>query len=147
MFQYLSQCENSPQMRLKSLETKRAIVERVSRDGVFGPSVIPNYTLNGGHYNRSVDAQKLQAESMQRLLYKEFFLENNVTTYLQEITKTANAPWVPSPYLPQNQSCIPVCEYRYNIDMLKKISVYRYDCPYRCVPQGAQLFNKVSKCF
>ena len=49
--------------------------------GVYGPSVIQNSILNGGHYNRSLDAQKLLAESMQRLLYKEFFLENGVTPY------------------------------------------------------------------
>ena len=58
--------------------------------GVYGPSVIQNSILNGGHYNRSLDAQKLLAESMQRLLYKEFFLENGVTPYsdVLDILKT-----------------------------------------------------------
>ena len=41
--------------------------------GVYGPTVIPNSIINGGHYSRSLDAQKLLAESMQRLLFKEFF--------------------------------------------------------------------------
>lgn len=49
--------------------------------GVYGSTVIQNSILNGGHYNRSLDAQKLLAESMQRLLYKEFFVENGVTRY------------------------------------------------------------------
>ena len=53
--------------------------------GVYGPTVIQNSILNGGHYNRSLDAQKLLAESMHRLLYKEFFTEKGIANYSQEL--------------------------------------------------------------
>ena len=65
--------------------------------GVYGPTVIQNSILNGGHYSRSLDGQKLLAESMQRLLYKEFFAEKGISNYTQELeilaqlkTSTAN---------------------------------------------------------
>ena len=53
--------------------------------GVYGPTVIQNSILNGGHYSRSLDAQKLLAESMQRLLFKEFFADKGVTHYSHEL--------------------------------------------------------------
>ena len=53
--------------------------------GVYGPAVIQNSILNGGHYNRLLDAQKLLAESMHRLLYKEFFTEKGIANYSQEL--------------------------------------------------------------
>ena len=53
--------------------------------GVYGPTVIQNSILNGGHYSRSMDAQKLLAESMQRLLFKEFFADKGVTHYSHEL--------------------------------------------------------------
>ena len=52
---------------------------------MYGPTVIQNSILNGGHYNRSLDAQKLLAESMQCLLYKEFFGEKGVASYSDEL--------------------------------------------------------------
>ena len=52
--------------------------------GVYGPTVIQNSILNGGHYSRSLDAQKLLAKSMQRLLFKEFFADKGVTHYSHE---------------------------------------------------------------
>ena len=53
--------------------------------GVYGAKVIQNSILNGGHYSRSLDAQKLLAESMQRLLYKEFFADKGVANYSHEL--------------------------------------------------------------
>ena len=53
--------------------------------GVYGATVIQNSILNGGHYSRSLDAQKLLAESMQRLLYKEFFADKGVANYSHEL--------------------------------------------------------------
>ena len=47
--------------------------------------VIQNTILNGGHYNCSLDAQKFLSESMQRLLYKELFIEKEITSYSQEL--------------------------------------------------------------
>ena len=43
--------------------------------GVYGPTVHQNSIINGesDHYSRSPDAQKSLAESMQRLLFNEFF--------------------------------------------------------------------------
>ena len=41
--------------------------------GVYGPTVHHNSIINGDHYSRSPDAQKSLAESMQRLLFNEFF--------------------------------------------------------------------------
>ena len=53
--------------------------------GVYGPTVIQNSILNGHHYSRSLGGQKLSAESMQRLMYKEFFSMKGVTNYSQEL--------------------------------------------------------------
>ena len=53
--------------------------------GMFGPTVIQNSILNGGHYSRSLGGQQLLAEAMQRLLYKEFFAEKGVSNYSEEI--------------------------------------------------------------
>ena len=52
--------------------------------GVYGPTVIQNSILTGRHYSRSLDGQKLFAESMQRLLYKELFSVKGVTNYFEE---------------------------------------------------------------
>lgn len=54
--------------------------------GVFGPTVIQNSVLNGGHYNRSLEGMKYLAEAMQRLLYKEFFAEKGVQSYAEELS-------------------------------------------------------------
>ena len=49
--------------------------------GVYGPTVIQNSILDGGHYSRPLDGQKLLAKSMQCLLSKEFFSMKGVTNY------------------------------------------------------------------
>ena len=46
--------------------------------GVYEPTLIQNYIFNGGYYSRSLD--KLLAESMQRLLYKELFADKELQT-------------------------------------------------------------------
>ena len=38
--------------------------------GVFGPTVIENSVLNGGHYSRCLEAMQLLAEAFERLIYK-----------------------------------------------------------------------------
>ena len=38
--------------------------------GVFGPTIIQNSVLNGGHYSRCLEGMQLLAETFQRLLYK-----------------------------------------------------------------------------
>ena len=55
--------------------------------GVYGPTVIQNSILNGHYYSRSLGGQNLSAESMQRLMYKEFFSMKGViiTNYSQEL--------------------------------------------------------------
>lgn len=40
--------------------------------GVFGPTVINNFILNGGHYNRCLHAMHLLSEAFQQLLYNKF---------------------------------------------------------------------------
>ena len=54
--------------------------------GVFGPTVIQNSVLNGGHYNRCLQGMQLLAESFQRILYKEFFEERGVESYVMELS-------------------------------------------------------------
>ena len=41
--------------------------------GMFGPTIIQNSVLNGGHYNRSLLGIIHLAEGMQRILYAVFF--------------------------------------------------------------------------
>jgi len=53
--------------------------------GVFGPTVIQNSVLNGGHYNRCLQGMQLLAESFQRMLYKEFFAEKGVEPYMVQL--------------------------------------------------------------
>lgn len=53
--------------------------------GVFGPTVIQNSVLNGGHYNRCLQGMQLLAESFQRILYKEFFTDKGVEPYIMEL--------------------------------------------------------------
>ena len=53
--------------------------------GVYGPTVIQNSILNGHHCSHSLDWQKLSAESVQGLMYKEFFSMKGVTNYSQEL--------------------------------------------------------------
>ena len=54
--------------------------------GMFGPTIIENSVLNGGHYTRSLTCMQVLAEAMQRLLYKEFFTENNAAKYLRRVS-------------------------------------------------------------
>ena len=49
--------------------------------GVFGPTVIENSILNGGHYSRCLEGMQLLAEAFERLLFKEFFNEKGVHPY------------------------------------------------------------------
>ena len=53
--------------------------------GMFGPTVIEDSILNGGHYSRSLEGQQLLAEAMQHLLHKEFFAEKGVSNYSEEL--------------------------------------------------------------
>ena len=54
--------------------------------GAFGPPVIQNSVLNGGHYNRCLQSMQLLTESFQRILYKEFFAEKGVEPYMVELS-------------------------------------------------------------
>ena len=54
--------------------------------GVFGPSIIQNSVLNGGHYKRSLDGSQFLAESIRGLLYKAFFAEKGIASYFKEQT-------------------------------------------------------------
>jgi hypothetical protein len=58
--------------------------------GIYGPSVIKTSILNAGHYARSLDAQKILAEAMQRLLLKEFFTSTGVDKYVREFKLLAS---------------------------------------------------------
>lgn len=58
--------------------------------GVFGPTVIQNSVLNGGHYNRCLQGMQLLAESFQRMLYKEFFAEKGVEPYMVQLVILSN---------------------------------------------------------
>ena len=53
--------------------------------GVFGPTVIENSILNGTHYLRSLKGMELLAEAIQRLRYAEFFKENGILKYQQQL--------------------------------------------------------------
>ena len=44
--------------------------------GVFGPSIIKNSVLNGGHYKQSLDGLQYLAESIRSLLYTDFLQRN-----------------------------------------------------------------------
>ena len=52
---------------------------------VFGPSVIENSVLNGGHYNRSLNGMLLLHEALERLLYRQFFETKGVSPYSSEL--------------------------------------------------------------
>ena len=58
--------------------------------GGFGPTVIQNSILNGGHYNRCLEGMHLLAEAFQRLLYKEFFAEKGIEKYKVELDILVN---------------------------------------------------------
>lgn len=56
---------------------------------VFGPSVVQNSVLNGGHYARSLEGMQLLAHAFRRLLYKEFFAAKGVEPYAAELATLA----------------------------------------------------------
>ena len=58
--------------------------------GVYGSTVIQNSVLNRRHYNSSLDGQKLLAESMQHLWYKEFFSMKELQIILKNYKFYAN---------------------------------------------------------
>ena len=49
--------------------------------GGYGPNVIEGSIMNGGHYNRALEGMSVLAESISRLLLKEFFISIDATTY------------------------------------------------------------------
>ena len=53
--------------------------------GVFGPTVIENSVLNGGHYGRCLEGMQSLGEAFERLLYQEFFAEQGIHPYTQEL--------------------------------------------------------------
>jgi hypothetical protein len=57
--------------------------------GVFGPTIIQNSILNGGHYSRALEGMQFLAEAIKQLLYKEFFAEG-VDQYTAELTILTN---------------------------------------------------------
>ena len=58
--------------------------------GVFGPSVIENSVLNGGHYARCLEGMQSLAEASERLLYQEFFAEHGIRQYAVELAILTN---------------------------------------------------------
>lgn len=58
--------------------------------GVFGPTVIENSVLHGGHYSRCLEGMQLIAEAFERLQYKEFFSEKGIAQYTHELAILTN---------------------------------------------------------
>ena len=58
--------------------------------GGYGPTIIDGSILNGKHYNRALEGLSALAESMHRLIYKEFFLFNGVDKYKSELETLVN---------------------------------------------------------
>jgi len=52
--------------------------------GIFGPTVIENSVLNGGHYSCCLEGMQFLAESLWHLLYKEFFNDRGMHPYAAE---------------------------------------------------------------
>ena len=57
---------------------------------IFGPEVIENSILNGGHYSHCLDALQLLDEAINRLLYIEFFNEKGIKAYKKEFAVLLN---------------------------------------------------------
>ena len=53
--------------------------------GVFGPTVIENSVLKGGHYNRCLDGMQLLAEAFEHLLFNEFFTDKCFRQYTPKL--------------------------------------------------------------
>ena len=54
-------------------------------DWVFGPTVLKNCVLNGGHYCRCLEGMQLLAEAFRRLLYRAFFSEKGIEPYISQL--------------------------------------------------------------
>ena len=49
--------------------------------GGYGPSIVDGSIMTAGHYNRALEGLSVLAESMSRLMYKEFFVSEGIENY------------------------------------------------------------------